>query len=117
LAFDKIKNVIAIEVLFTYPDIDKPFHIYTEVSDHQLGAEMLQNKKPLAFSRMLNLAHRRCTTTECELSSTIESCKEHKNTLLGYPIIVYSDRKNNTFNGLKHHTVFYAGFYSWKSMG
>ena len=33
--------------------------------------------------------------------STIETCKEYKNILLGYPIIVYTDHKNNTFNGLK----------------
>jgi RNase H-like domain found in reverse transcriptase len=35
------------------------------------------------------------------LLSTIETCKEYKNILLGYPIIVYTDHKNNTFNGLK----------------
>jgi hypothetical protein len=31
------------------------------------------------------------------------SCKEYKNILLGYhlPIIVFTDHKNNTFNGLK----------------
>jgi hypothetical protein len=26
---------------------------------------------------------------------------EYKNILLGYPIIVFTDHKNNTFNGLK----------------
>jgi hypothetical protein len=31
----------------------------------------------------------------------IETCKEYKNILLGYPIIVFTDHKNNTFNGLK----------------
>jgi hypothetical protein len=35
------------------------------------------------------------------LLSTIETCKEYKNILLGYPIIVYTGHKNNTFNGLK----------------
>jgi RNase H-like domain found in reverse transcriptase len=35
------------------------------------------------------------------LLSTIETCKEYKNILLGYPVIVYTDHKNNTFNGLK----------------
>ena len=33
--------------------------------------------------------------------STIETCKEYKTILLGYPIIVFIDHKNNTFNGLK----------------
>jgi hypothetical protein len=35
------------------------------------------------------------------LLSAIETCKEYKNILLGYPIIVFTDNKNNTFNGLK----------------
>ena len=62
----------------------------------------MQDKKPIAFySRKLNAAQRRYTTTERELLSTIETCKEYKNILLGYPIIVYTDHKNNTFNGLK----------------
>jgi hypothetical protein len=36
-----------------------------------------------------------------ELLSAIETCKEYKNILLGYPIIVFTDHMNNTFNGLK----------------
>jgi RNase H-like domain found in reverse transcriptase len=101
-AFDKIKKVIETEVLLAYPDFDKPFHIYTDASDHQLGAVIVQDKKPIAFySRKLNAAQKRYTTTECELLSTIETCKEYKNILLGYPIIFYTDHKNNTFNGLK----------------
>jgi hypothetical protein len=37
------------------------------------------------------------------LLSAIETCKEYKNILLGYhqPIIVFTDHKNYTFNGLK----------------
>jgi hypothetical protein len=36
------------------------------------------------------------------LLSAIETCKEYKNILLGYhySIIVFTDHKNNTFNGL-----------------
>jgi hypothetical protein len=38
------------------------------------------------------------------LLSAIETCKEYKNILLGYyyPIIVFTDHKNNTFNGLNN---------------
>jgi hypothetical protein len=31
----------------------------------------------------------------------LKPAKEYKNILLGYPIIVFTDHKNNTFNGLK----------------
>jgi hypothetical protein len=41
------------------------------------------------------------------LLSAIETCKEYKNILLGYyePVIVFTDHKNNTFNGLKSNTL------------
>jgi hypothetical protein len=86
-AFDKIKKVIGTEVLLCYPDFYKPFHLYTDASDHQLGAVIMQDKKPIAFySRKLNTAQKRYTTTERdrELLSAIETCKEYKNILLGY---------------------------------
>jgi hypothetical protein len=62
----------------------------------------MQDKKPIAFySRKLNTAQKRYATTERELLSAIETYKEYKNILLGYRIIVLTDHKNNTFNGLK----------------
>jgi hypothetical protein len=59
-------------------------------------------KKPIDFySRKLNTVQKRYTTTERELLSAIETCKKYKNILLDYPIIVFTDHKNNTFNGLR----------------
>jgi hypothetical protein len=64
----------------------------------------MQDRVPIAFySRKINTAQKRYTSTERELLSAIETCKEYKNTLLGYPIIVFTDHENNTFNGLKVH--------------
>jgi hypothetical protein len=113
-AFDKIKKVIGteIQVLLCYPDFNKPvlFHLYTHASDHQLGAVIMQDRKPIAFySRKLNTAKKRYTTTETdrqtdrELLSSIDTSKEYKNILLGYhePIIVFTENKNDTSNGLK----------------
>jgi hypothetical protein len=106
MSFDKINKVIRTEVLLCYPDFNKPFifHLYTDALVHQLGAVIMQGKKPIAFySRKLNTAQKRYTTTERnrDLLSAIEICKEYKNILLGYPIIVFTDHKNNTFNSLK----------------
>jgi hypothetical protein len=64
----------------------------------------MQYKKLIAFySRKLNTAKKGYTTTESqqELLSAIETCKEYKNVLIDYTIIVFTDHKNNTFNGLK----------------
>jgi hypothetical protein len=80
--------------------------LYTDASDHQLGAVIMQDEKPVAFYlQKINTAQMRYKTTEInrELLSAIETCKEYKNIMLGYPhpIIVFTDHKSNTFNGLK----------------
>jgi hypothetical protein len=62
-AFDNIKKIICIEVMLTFPDFSKPFHIYTDASDKQLGAVVTQDEKPIAiYSRKLNSAQQRYTT-------------------------------------------------------
>jgi hypothetical protein len=66
----------------------------------------MQDKKPIAFySQKLNTTQNLYTTTGSnrELLSAIETCKECKDIQVGYhqSIIVYTDYKNNTFNGLK----------------
>jgi hypothetical protein len=45
--------------ILCYPDFNKPFHLYTDASDHQLGPVIMQDKKPIAFySRKLNTAQK-----------------------------------------------------------
>jgi hypothetical protein len=54
--------------MLTFPDITKPFHIYTDASDKQLGAVITQDEKAITFySRNLNSAQQRYTTGEQEL--------------------------------------------------
>jgi hypothetical protein len=82
----------------------------------------MQDKKPIVFySRKLNTAQKRYTTTERdrELLSAIETCKEYKNILLGYhqPIIVFTDHKNNTFKGLKASDRFLRWFFLLEEYG
>jgi hypothetical protein len=62
-SFEDIKKVISKETLLAYPDFNKKFHVYTDISDYQLGAVITQDDRPLAFySRKLNGAQRRYTT-------------------------------------------------------
>jgi hypothetical protein len=79
-AFDKIKKFIGTELILCYPDFNKPvlFHLYTDASDHQLGAFIMQDKKQNNYK--LNKSQKRYTTTERdrELLSAIETCKEYK---------------------------------------
>jgi hypothetical protein len=55
------------------------------------------------YLQKLNTAQELYTISERKLMllSAIETCKEYKTILLGYPIIVFTDYKNNTFHELK----------------
>ena len=97
-AFDEVKRIITKETLLMYPDFNKPFDIHTDASKTQLGAVISQNGKPVAFySRKLNQAQIRYTTTERELLAIIETLKEFRNILLGQEINIYTDHKNLTY--------------------
>ena len=97
-AFDKMKALIAKETLLTFPDFSQEFEIHTDASKLQLGACISQNGKPVAFySRKLQPAQTRYTTTERELLSIVETLKEFRNILLGQKIKVHTDHENLTY--------------------
>ena len=65
---------------------------------HPVGACISQNDKPIAFySRKLNPAQTRYTTTERELLSIVKVLKEFINILLGQQIRVHTDHENLTY--------------------
>ena len=105
-AFNDIKKVISRETLLSYPDFTQPFIIHTDASNHQLGSVISQNNKPIAFySRKLNPAQTRYTTTERELLAIVETLKEFRNILLGQKITVYTDHKNLTHSNFNTDRV------------
>ena len=105
-AFKEMKRVISQETLLTFPDFEKPFHIYTDASNYQLGAVIMQNDKPLAFySRKLNSAQKNYTTGEQELLSIVETLKEFRNILWGQEIIVHTDHINIVYGKLSNERI------------
>ena len=97
-AFDEMKRIITRETLLAYPNFNKPFDIHTDASLLQLGACISQDGRPIAFySRKLNPAQTRYTTTERELLSIVEVLKEFRNILLGQQIRVHTDHENLTY--------------------
>jgi hypothetical protein len=45
-AFNQMKTLMAADVLCAYPGHNKPYHIFTDASDYQLGT---QEDKPVAY--------------------------------------------------------------------
>ena len=81
-AFKDTKHTVANEVLQAHPNFKKPFNIHSDASKCQSGVVISQDGKLLAHcSRKLNSDQLNHTTTECELSATVETLKEFsKNT-------------------------------------
>ena len=48
-AFQQMKEITEQDVMLTYPQFDKPFHIYTDASELPFGSVIMQDSKPLGF--------------------------------------------------------------------
>ena len=89
------------DCLNAYPDYNKTFKIYTDASDYQLGAAIIQEGQPIAYwSRSLQSNQMKYTTTEKELLAIILCLKEYEQILYGAKIEIYTDHKNLTFKTL-----------------
>ncbi len=80
---------MAQETMLTYPQFDKPFIVYTDASEKQIGGVVTQEGKPLGFfSRKLTDTQRRYPVTKQELLAITETLKYFKHMLYVHKIIV-----------------------------
>ncbi len=104
--FDKMHLLMAANALAAYPDHNKKFNVYTDASDFQLGACIIQEGRPVAyFSRKLTKSQQNYTTMEKEMLSIVATLEELWSILLGANIHVFTDQKNLTFDTLKTQSV------------
>jgi hypothetical protein len=79
----------------------KPFEIYMDTSETQLGVVTTQANRPIAFfSRKLSKTQQKYSVIQIELLAIVETLKEFKGMLWGQDIKVYADHNNLTRDDL-----------------
>ncbi len=74
--FDKMRLLMGADALAAYPDHNKGFDVYTDASDFQIGACIIQERRPVAyFLQKLTKSQQNYTIMEKEILSIVATLK------------------------------------------
>ena len=105
-AFKQAKDMIKTEVKLAFPDFTKPFHLYTDASNIQLGATLVQDGKPLGFySRKQSDTQVNYTVGEKELLGIVECLKAFAGVIRGQDLTIHTDHLNLLYNKLPSQRI------------
>ena len=93
-AFIKLKEQCCSQPVLKYFDIRKPVEIQCDASQHGLGAVLIQDGQPIAYSsRSLTDVEGRYAQIEKEMLSIVHACKKFHPYIFGKEVTVYNDHK------------------------
>ena len=93
-AFDRLRELCTRPPVLRFFDPAKPVEIFCDASSSGLGAVLLQENQPVAFSsRSLTDAETRYAQIEKEMLSIVHACVKFHNYIFGTHVTVYNDHK------------------------
>lgn len=96
-----MKTILAADVLMAYSIHNILFHIYTDASNYQIGAVVIQQKRPVVYwSKKLSDTQKNYHTMEKELLSIVAVLEQFRSMLRVAELFVYTNCKNLTFANL-----------------
>ena len=98
-SFEQLKKALISAPIMAFPDVNKPYRLYTDASDFAVGAILVQTdehgtERPIHFlSHQLSAVQRRWATVEKEAFAVIHALRKLRPYLYSADFIVLTDHK------------------------